>query len=183
MFPGHQSLRFESNPLSGDSQVVCRRGSIDQVAKLNHAILGPEAIFITRFPGYECHVSAAFRSEQQHERICNDRWIAQRSKWYEGIVFSVDDQRRNAYVANQTLGAGFGVVVIRVGEAESWRDVVFVKLSDGADVTQPVRIVEFGKEFLFHPEAHLQSPQKLSMVDPVAAPHERITTRAQTNRW
>src|SRR5437660_9340706 len=172
MFPSHHSLRFESNALSGDSQVVCRRGSIDEVAKLNHAILGPEAVFITRISGYECYVSAAFRIEQQHVRVCSDRWIAQRSEWHEGIVLSVDNQRRNTDVANQTLGAGFGVVVICVGETEGWRNVVFVKLSDGADVTQPVRIVEFGKELLFHAEAHLQSPQKLSLIDPVAAPHE-----------
>src|SRR5438876_5194613 len=117
-------------------------------------------------------MSAAVWSEQQHVRVFRDRWIAQRSEWHEGIVLSVDNQRRNAYVANQTLGAGFGVVVIRVGETEGWRDVVFDKLSDGTDVTQPVRIVEFGKELLFHAEAHLQSPQKLSLIDPVAAPHE-----------
>ena len=183
MLPGHLSLRFESNALSGDSQVVCRRGSIDQLTKLNHAILGPEAILVVRIPGYECYVSAAFRSEQEHVRVCSNRLIAQRSEWHEGIIFSVDDQRRNADGANQTLGAGLGVVIIRVGEAESWRDTVFVKLSDGADVTQSVRIVELGKELIFHAEAHLQSPQKLSLIDPVTAPHERIRTRAQTNRW
>src|SRR5205809_6563768 len=99
------------------------------------------------------------------------------------MVLSVEHQRRNAYDANQRLRAGLSVVSNRIGETESRPNVVFVKWSNGADVTQPVRIVEVGKEFLFHPETHLQSPQKLSMIDPVAAPHERIRTHAQTNRW
>src|SRR5205814_10597792 len=59
------------------------------------------------------------------------------------------------------------VIIARVGKTERRRDEAIVILFNAVDVADTGYIVEIGKKFLLPPDAVLQSPEKILLVNPI----------------
>src|SRR6266481_2954945 len=160
-------------------ETVSVRGN--QFTKIDYATLGPEASF-SGAGGYKGDVSALFRGQQQHVRIGSDRGIAHRVEGDERIVLGVNDQSRNADAADEGASAGFGVVIIRVSKTKMWRHILVVELLDAANAIQQAHIVTTRKQFFLNLDAVFQTPQKVLLINPVAAPGHQSCAGAQINR-
>jgi len=60
-------------------------------AKLDHAVLGPEAVLVIRIGGDEGYMPAIFRGDQQNVRIRPSRRMLERREGNERVILRVND--------------------------------------------------------------------------------------------
>src|SRR5438128_3036936 len=139
---------------------------VTEPAKLDHAVLGPEAILVIRIGGDESDVSAVFRGDQQYVRILPNRRMLERPEGNERVVLRVNDQRRYSDAINQVYRARLVVIIIGAGKAVGHRREAIVEVSDRAHKIDLGNVVEFRVKFFRYQNTPAQPAEKILSVNP-----------------
>src|SRR5438477_11168425 len=126
-------------------------------------------------------MTAAFGCHQQHIRICGHGRIAEWRERNKRIILRVNDQGGNANALDEGQGARPRIVITRVGKTKRRCDEVIVKLFNAADLAQTRYVVKIGKEFLLPPDAVLEAPQEILLINPIATQGHMSSAGAKIN--